>query len=132
MKIENRETLAIAILELEKKRQVQEGELTAQFKKTSESLSPINLIRNGITNLTAMPGIGESILKAAAGIGLGVLSKKLFLGRSPNLIKKLLGSFFELVVAKTSVDNADKIKAYGTSLYHNLFKKKRVDQTSQE
>ena len=131
MKIKNKVALDIAILELEKKRMIQEEALIAQYHATRESLRPLNLIRDGISRLTEMPGIGESLLKTAAGIGLGVLSKKLFLGRSPGIIKKFLSGVFELAVAKTSIDNADKIKALGTSLYHNLFKKKS-DQQNQE
>ena len=124
MKINNKTTLTLAILELEKKKQVQEEELIAQFKTTRESFSPLNLIKDGITKLTEMPGIGEGFIKTAAGIGVGMLSKKLFMGRAPGPVKKLLSSVFEFAVAKTSIENADKIKAYGTSLYHNLFKKK--------
>ena len=131
MEINSRASLQAAIIELEKKKFLQEEALITQYHATRESLRPINLIKDGITKLTEMPGIGESLLKTAAGIGLGVLSKKLFLGKSPTLIKKLMSGVFELAVAKTSIDNADKIKAFGTSLYHNLFKK-RSNHTNQE
>ena len=131
MEITNRTSLKAAIIELENRKLVQEEELIAQYKATRESLRPLNLIKDGFTRLKEMPGIGESLLKTVAGIGVGVLSKKLFLGKSPTLIKKLLSGVFEFAVAKTSIDNADKIKAFGTSLYHNLFKK-RSNHTNQE
>ena len=131
MEITNRTLLKAAIIELENRKLLQEEALIAQYKATRESLSPLNLIKGGFNKLKEMPGIGESLIKTVAGIGVGVLSKKLFLGKSPGLVKKLLSGVFEFAVAKTSIDNADKIKAFGTSLYHNLFKKKS-DHLNQE
>jgi len=123
MKINSKASLDEAILQLEKRRLMQEEELIAQFKATRESLSPVNLIKDGFTRLTEMPGLGTGLLKTVAGMGVGVLSKKLFLGKSSSLVKKLLAGVFEFAVAKTTINNADKVKAYGLSLYHNLFKK---------
>lgn len=123
MKIENKASLQAAVLELEKRRLLQEEELIAQFKATKESLSPVNLIKDGFNRLTEMPGLGEGLIKTVAGLGVGILSKKLFLGKSSSLVKKLLAGVFEFAVAKTTINNADKVKAFGTSLYHNLFKK---------
>lgn len=115
--------LDAAILQLEKRKLMQEELLISQFKATRESFSPGNLIKEGfqkLTNITDMPG---NILKTAAGIGVGILSKKLFLGKSNSLVKKLLSGVFEVAVAKSTISHADKIKAYGVSIYHNLFKK---------
>lgn len=123
MKIDSKASLNAAIIELEKKKILQEEELIDQYRLTRESLTPINLIKSGISKLGEMPGIGEGILKTAAGLGVGILSKKLFLGKSPTILKKLLGGVFEFAVAKSTVNNADKIKAFGMSLYNNLFKK---------
>ena len=123
MQIKNRMELSEAVLQLEARKLMQEELLISQFKTTRESLSPGNLIKEGfqkLTNITDMPG---NILKTVAGIGVGLLSKKLFLGRSNSLVKKLLSGVFEVAVAKSAISHADKIKAYGVSIYHNLFKK---------
>jgi hypothetical protein len=124
MQINNKVALDAAIMGLEKRRLLQEEFLVAQFKATRESLSPMNLIKDGFRDLSHIADGQGGILKTAAGIGVGMLSKKLFLGSSPSIIKKLLGAVFEVAIAKSTISNADKIKAYGISVYHNLFKKK--------
>jgi len=109
---------------LENKKRLQEAELVSQFKATKESLSPMNLIKNGFSKLTEHgPEFGESILKTITGLGVGVLSKKLFIGKSSSIIKKALAPVLEFFVAKTAISNADKVKAYGMSIYNNFFKK---------
>ncbi|CAN5812465.1 hypothetical protein BH11BAC4_BH11BAC4_10220 [soil metagenome] len=123
MKITDKASLDAAILDLEKKRWIEEDELITQFRLTKESLSPLNLIKSGFSRLGEMPDLGQGIIKTIAGMGIGILSKKLFLGKSSSLVKKVLAGVFEFAVAKGTVNNADKIKAYGLSLYHNLFKK---------
>lgn len=125
MKIDSKATLDEAISALEHKRKFQEEDLVAHFKVTKESLSPMNLLKSGIGKLGEMPDIGQGILKTIGGLGMGILSKRLFLGSSPGIIKKLLGPVFEFAVAKSTINNADKFKALGLSIYNNLFKKSK-------
>ncbi|MEP7165607.1 MAG: hypothetical protein ABI741_12980 [Ferruginibacter sp.] len=130
MNISSKAELEQAIIELEKRKLLHESLLIGQFKATRDSLRPMNLIKEGFHNLTHNTDPG-TILKTVAGIGAGVLSKKIFVGGSSSIIKKLLGSAFEVVVAKSTISHADKIKAYGLSIYHNLFKKKNNHQETQ-
>jgi hypothetical protein len=123
MNIKSKTELDAAILVLENRKLQQERLLIEQFKVTRESLSPLNLIKDGFNKLTNLPNLQDGLLKTVTGIGVGVLSKKLFLGGSTSIIKKLLSGVVEFVVAKSTISNADKIKAYGQSIYHNLFKK---------
>lgn len=123
MKISNKAELDAAIVELEKRKVMQESLINTQFKAVRESLSPVNFIKNTFKKLTESPDMKEGILKTAAGLGLGVLSKKLFLGKSTSVFKKILSGVFELAVAKSTISNVDKAKAYGISIYNNLFKK---------
>lgn len=122
MRVTNKAELDAAILALERKQVEQKLELSRQFKQVKESLSPLNLIKQSVSKLTSAPEFGDSILKTITGLGVGVLSKKLFLGNSPGMIKKILGSVLELAATKTTISNADKIKAYGSAIYNNLFK----------
>jgi len=123
MKITNKAMLDAAIRDLELKRYEQEALLKEKFQATRESLSPMNLIRDGISKITSMPNFQGNLLKTIGGLGAGVLSKKLFLGGSHSIVKKLLSRVVEVAVAKSTISNADKIKAFGISIYHNLFKK---------
>ena len=125
MNISNKASLDAAIQELESKRKIQEADLIAHFKITRESLNPIRLIKEGFHNFTAMPDFKDGFIKTVAGLGVGILSKKLFIGRSSSIIKRLLAPVLELVVAKTTINNSDKIKSFGASLFSNLFKHKK-------
>lgn len=128
MTITSKVELDAAIIELNKRKLFQEQELIAQFKTTREILTPLNLIKEGFSKLSAAPGLTDGILKTVAGVGAAFLSKKIFLGGSSSIIKKALGAVLEFTVAKSAINNADKIKSIGISLYNNLFKKKRNKQ----
>ena len=123
MTINSKLSLAEAIQQLERKKLMQEEELKEQFKVTQKSLNPLNLIKDGVKNITSMPGLGDGLIKSAIGMGIGILTKNLFIGKSSSIVKKLLGGAVEIGVANTTVSYADKVKAYGISIYHNLFKK---------
>ena len=123
MQINNKAALDAAITDLEKRKILQGGLLIEQFKVTRQSLRPINLIKDSFSKLMNTPDVLEDVLKTATGIGVGVLSKKIFLGSSPSILKKLLSGVFEFAVAKSTITNADKIKAFGVAIYNNLFKK---------
>ena len=123
MQINNSNELALAIIELEKRKVVQQSILMSQFHDTYESLKPINLIKNAFHKATDGGGAGGTILKAAGGIGVGLLTNKLLLSKSPSIIGKLLSNAVKLTATNTVFKNSDKIKAYGTAIYNNLFKK---------
>ncbi len=132
MAIHNRASLRDAIIQLESKKKFQEAELVSQFHATRESLKPLNLAKSAFTQITEMPDLTQSILKTAAGIGAGLVSKKLFLGRSPSILKKIISNVVEFGVAKATIDNADKLKAYGLSAYHQLFKKNGTKKSEED
>ncbi len=79
MNITNKIELQAAIIELEKRRLLQEVEMKEQFHAVKESLNPLTMIKNGIRNLAETPDIKEGILKTLTGLGVGILSKKLLL-----------------------------------------------------
>ena len=132
MHITNKAELDAAIIELEKKKRQQEELLVAQYHVTRESLTPLNIIKDGFNRLSQMPGIGDGLLKTAAGVGAAFISKKLLIGNSSSLLKKALASIVEFTVAKSTITNADKIKAYGISVYNNLFKKKQPGEQAEK
>ena len=132
MQITNKAELDAAIIELEKKKRQQEELLVAQYHVTRESLTPLNIIKDGFNRLSQMPGIGDGLLKTAAGVGAAFISKKLLIGNSSSLLKKALASIVEFTVAKSTITNADKIKAYGISVYNNLFKKKQPGEQAEK
>ncbi|MEO8769936.1 MAG: hypothetical protein ABI402_07620 [Ferruginibacter sp.] len=124
MKISSKKELDERIIELEKKKIYQRELIKDQYQETVESLRPANLIKGVFNDIRHSPAASSGILKTVAGLGIGMLTKNLFWGKSSSLIKRLLGNVLKIGVAKTAVSNGDKIKAYGVAIYNNLFKRK--------
>ena len=124
MKLNTKKELDEAIIELEKKKAIQYNLLIEQYHQTAEGLRPGNLIRGAFSSIVHSPGAKSGILKTVSGIAFGLLTKKLFMGKSNGLFQKLVGNALKIGVAKTAISNTDKIRAYGSAIYNNLFKKK--------
>ncbi len=129
MEINNSAGLRAAILELEERKIREKNQLVENFHVFTESLTPINLIKSTFNKVKETPGITGNILKATAGLGVGLLSKKLLIGRSAGLFKKILGSAIEMGVAGLVAKNSDTIKLSGLRLLKNLIgtKNKKVE-----
>jgi hypothetical protein len=122
MQINNAQELDIAIATLESKKVLQEKALKLQFNETVESFKPKNLIKAAYNNAMEGTGVGASILKAASGVGATVLGGKLLGGNS--VLSKLAGTALNAGAADGILNNKDKIVAWGTAIYKNLFAKK--------
>lgn len=121
MKITTASQLDAAILELEQKKDFQEKALVDQFNITYQSLRPLNLVKNAIEDIAGSPEIRDNVLNAAIGVGTGFVTKKLLLGKSNSLFKKILGGALEFGVANIVAKNSDRIKEVGSSLFNRLF-----------
>jgi hypothetical protein len=113
---------AIQLLEVE---QGIKGErLKEQFYITYESLRPVNLLRNALKDIFSSPHLAENISGTAMGAASGFLIKKLFIGKSGNPFRNLLGSLVQLGISNIVTQNADFIKSAGQSVFQRLFRKK--------
>lgn len=131
MKISNKAELDEAIIALNRKKVEQKNLLVYQYRQTTESLKPGNLIKHAFKDITHSDSAKSGILKTVAGLGLGMITKNLFWGNSSSLIKRWLGNALKIGVAKTAISNTDKIKAYGTAIYHNLFRRNHKKEENQ-
>jgi hypothetical protein len=114
---------AIQLLETEQKNK---GELLKkQVMITYESLRPVNLIKNTLKDLFSSSFEGENISGIAAGITGGYLLKKLFVGRSGNPFKKLLGSIIQLGLTNVIAQNSQLIRSFGEGVFRLFSEKKK-------
>ncbi|MBK7171963.1 MAG: hypothetical protein IPH84_01735 [Bacteroidales bacterium] len=99
---------AIKILEAEQdfKGQV----LKTQFFLTYESLKPINLINSTLKDISSSPYLLDNILGTAMGLVSGFLSRKLIVGGSSSIIRKLLGSILQFGVTNIVAQHPDMLK----------------------
>ncbi len=125
MPIATIQELDAAIIELKAKKREQQQALAQQFKATYESFRPSNIIKSTIADFT-QPGDGRSLLlKAVGGIGAGLLTKGILGGKAGTMIGGIAGRVLKSGAMNAFYSNADKLKAYGTAIYHNLFQKKK-------
>jgi len=116
MHINNKTSLKAAIYRLEQRQIEQKELLVAQFHETYESLRPLNVIKSELNRITGSSETRNNVVNAAIGLGAGLLSKKIFLGGSHNILKRLFGTVIEVGIAKLVAGNADKIKEKGLEL----------------
>lgn len=125
MTINNSKDLQAAIIELEKRKVIQESLLKEHFHVVKESMSPLNIIKRQFSKITHTPEISNGVMKTVAGVGIGLLTKNMFLGKAIPLVKSLMGNAVETSVDKSIKHGADTIKAYGTAIFNNIFGKKK-------
>jgi len=128
MNIKNSADLRAAIQELEIRKQLEKKQLAESFEVLKESLKPINLLKSTFNSVREAPGLGGMVVNTTLGMGAGLLSKRLMVGKSAGLLKKLFGSAVELGVAGLVANNSGTIKSAANQLFKNIFRSKKSDE----
>jgi len=131
MEIKNLVDLKAAILELQDRELREKQQLMRNFHGFTESMKPMNLIKSTYNKVKETPGITGTVLKAAAGVGVGLLSKKLLLGKSPGFIRKMIGSAIQMGVTGLVAKKSNTIQSSGAQILKNLFRSKVKDHIRQ-
>ena len=124
--ITNSEELEEAIAALELKAAAQKREIGETFAEVSEDLKPLNLVKNGVRSVFSSEHKGE-LFNALIGLGSGLLSRKLILGRTNGFIGKTIGKAIQWGMAGIVSQNAEKIKEKAGGIIDRLFKKHPKD-----
>ncbi len=127
MKITNSSELQAAIKQLQHQEKINKEQLIGQFHATSESLRPINLLKNSLRHVVKSPATVDTIINTTVGLGTGLLSKTL-IGKSTGIIKKLIITGLELGMVDIVSKNSDSIKSRGLNLLSKIFKSKRTSK----
>jgi hypothetical protein len=113
---------AIQLLEAE---QAFKGQLLKeQLYITYESLMPVNILSNTLTDLASTPNLLDNILGTATGLATGYLSKKVFIGASVNLFRKIIGSLLQVGVTNAFAQHPEGIKSFGNLIIQYFLRKK--------
>ena len=116
---------AIRFLEAEQTRQAQL--LREQSYLVYERLKPINLLRKALQDLSSSPLLIDNIFSTATGLASGYLSKKLLIGSSGNLFRKLIGSILQFGVTMAISRRPDLIKSIGQFILQFILRKKETN-----
>lgn len=126
-KITSIQELKQAIYELEEEQTIKGLLLKDQFYLTYESLKPANLIKSTLKDVLSSPSLTEDILGAVIGLAGGFLSKKVVVGASGNLVRKLIGSLIQFGVGNVVAQHPDAIRSIGQFILSLFSRKKEVN-----
>jgi hypothetical protein len=116
---------AIQILEVEQA--INGQRLKEQFIITYRSIKPLNLLKHALTDVVSSSNLIDNILGTAVGLTTGYLSKKIFIGTSGNIIRKLFGSVLQLGVTTVVAEHPSTIKSFGQFIFQHLLRKKDLN-----
>lgn len=85
--------------ELKQQEKIQTAELRESFGTLVESISPSSILKNSVQEIVSSPGLRSNLLNTAVGIGAGMIGKKLFVGKSGNIFKKIGGTAVEFFLS---------------------------------
>ena len=115
--------LKLAIQNLEFEREVQGQLLKDHFFITFESLKPVNLIKNTLHEITSSPYLIDNMLGAIMGIVSGYISRKIAVGTSHSMFRKIVGSVLQFGVTNFVAQHPDILKNIGNYVM-NFFQHK--------
>ena len=115
--------LKLAIQNLEFEREVQGQLLRDHFFITFESLKPVNLIKNTLHEITSSPYLIDNMLGAIMGIVSGYISRKIAVGTSHSIVRKIVGSVLQFGVTNFVAQHPDILKNIGNYVM-NFFQHK--------
>ena len=91
--------LEARIKELEIVQARQMAELKISAVGIIESFSPSNMLKSALKDVVHSPDLRSTAINAVIGIGAGFLGKKLYVGNSGNVFKKITGTAVQFLIA---------------------------------
>ena len=119
---------AIQVLEVEQG--IKEQILKEQLYVTYESLKPINILKKTLKEISSSPYLIDDISGTAMGLASGFLSKKIFVGASGSLFRKLIGSILQFGITNVVAQNSSIIKSIGQAIFQYFLRKKELNSDS--
>ena len=116
--------LKIAIQNLEFEQEIQGQLLKEHFFLTFDSLKPANLIKNALQDITSSPYLLDNMLGSVMGMFSGYLSKKIAVGTSHNLFRKMAGSLLQFGVTNLVAQHSDILKSVGNFIIDRIHNRK--------
>lgn len=129
-KITNSQELKYAIELLEVEQSIKVQLLNDQFLITVDNLRPVKLIENTVKDIISSPYLMNTFLDTLISMTSGYLSKKVVVGTSNNIFRKLFGSFLERGVTGFIARYPEAIKSIGHFIFQHIFYKKEMNSSN--
>jgi len=124
------ESLKKAIQLLEVAQEAKGKLLGLHFRSTYESLKPTSLIKSTLKDVTSSPYLIENIVVTLLGLASGYVSKKLVVGTSANIFRKLIGSVVQFGITNIVAQHPEAVSSIGQTIMQKLSGKKEKIATS--
>jgi len=124
-KITSISELEAAIESLKIEQEIKGQLLREEFFIVSESLKPINLLKNTFREGTSSLNLVDGILGTIVGVAAGSLSRKVFVGASANVIRRFMGTALQFSITSIVGRNTEAIKTFGRYISQRFFHRNR-------
>jgi hypothetical protein len=115
--INSSKLLREAILELERKRDLERKTLKEKFELVNESFKPINFIKSTFKDATASQDFKNGLLNAAVAIATDYFSEKLDKRTTDAPFKRVLGGALLVGIKNAVVKNPNVISAIANGIF---------------
>ena len=92
------DSLKKRIMHLEQLQGQQLAEIKHSAREVASSVKPINLLKNALRGFAATPNIKSATLNTVLSIGAGFLGKKLYMGKSHSVVRKIAGATVQFLL----------------------------------
>lgn len=110
---------AILLLEIEQRAK------GLELKQEFANINPLSLIKETFRGEDKSTGIIENVIVGGVGLAAGFLTRKVFVGSSANIFRKLLGSALQFGATTVIAQNSQSIKSVGQFLFSLYPSKKK-------
>jgi hypothetical protein len=124
--------LKSAIQLLEDEQDIKGQILKEQFYLTLKSFKPVNLLTDTLNDIVTSPYLADNIVGTVIGLITGSLSKRLLIGSSGNIFKKLIGSIMQIGVTNVVAKHSDTIKSIGKVIFQYILRKRETNSNSSD
>jgi triphosphoribosyl-dephospho-CoA synthetase len=124
--------LKMAIQRLEAEQTAHLDDLKGQLHSTYERLKPANLLKSALNKITSTTYLNENVLSPIVALASGYIAKKITVGSSNNLFRKILGSFAQFEVTNVVSKHAKEIISFVQSVAQQLMSKKEEDPSEED
>lgn len=116
-----------AIVFLENEQEVRFQQLQQEIQETSAKLKPVNLLKYAVKDISSAPLLTSKILGVTTGISLGFLARKIVIGASGGIIRKIFGTILQYGVTNIVARNPAGIKSISQFVNKSLFARGKAD-----
>jgi hypothetical protein len=108
--------LQLQIEALKSQQELDYAEFKVAINNSAKKLNPFSFLSNAVEEISDNPDIKNELVDDSIGIFTGYLFKNIFVGKSSNPFKKILGSLTQFFVSNYVAQHTELIKNTGEKL----------------